>query len=162
VLTDAEIEFLRSQLDEDEKAAVAAARADGRYGGRPHWSPLGTGMVTDSEDPDWAVVDLTPCIEDGDLAAHIARHDPARELREVEVKRKRLALYLDAKKTLAEALAKAPPEGDPATAHSYVRERINVNQASGRFTALEVSVSLDVAAYGGHRPVVAGGVQGDA
>jgi Family of unknown function (DUF6221) len=93
VLTDAEIAFLRSQLDEDEKAAVAAARADGRYGGRPHWSPLGGGMVTDTEDPDWAVADLTPCIEDGDLAAHIARHDPARVLRDVAVWRHILLEY---------------------------------------------------------------------
>ena len=81
---------------------------------------------------------------------HIVRHDPARVLREVEAKRRRLALYLDAKETLAAALEKAPPEDDPATAHSYVRERINVNQASGRFAALEMSVRLDAMAWSDH------------
>ena len=74
----------------------------------------------------------------------------AATLREVTAKRKRLALYLDAKEALAVALKNAPPEDDPAVAHSYVRERINVNQASGRFTALEMSVRLDATVYSDH------------
>ena len=75
---------------------------------------------------------------------------PDRVRREVAAKRQRLAEYLDAKETLAAALKKAPPEDDPATAHSYVRERINANQASGRFVALEGSIRLDAAVYNDH------------
>jgi hypothetical protein len=75
---------------------------------------------------------------------------PACVLREVEAKRKRLALFTAALKKVTAALKKAPPEDDPATAHSYVRERINVNQASGRFVALEMSVRLDAMVYSDH------------
>lgn len=35
--------------------------------------------------------------DNGGVAAHIARHDPARALREVEAKRKRLAAYTAAR-----------------------------------------------------------------
>lgn len=120
--------FLRARLDEDEATA-------------------------------WAVHDVTKCdalLYEEDLPGAAARTPdcdcgyPARVLREVEAKRKRLVLYLDAKETFASALKDAPPGGDPATAHSYVRERVNVNQASGRFTALEVSVRLDAAVWDGH------------
>lgn len=81
------ITFLNARLDEDEAFAMAAAGADGKYGGRPHWTVLGRGIVTDSDDPDWAVVDLSPCIEDASLAAHIARHDPAHALRQIRATR---------------------------------------------------------------------------
>lgn len=81
------IAFLKARTDEDEAAALAASCAGtGKYGGRPHWSAT-DGIVIDAEDPDWAVVDLGPCIEDPRLSDHIARHDPARTLREVEAKR---------------------------------------------------------------------------
>jgi hypothetical protein len=79
-------EELAARLDEDEDCALAAARADGRYAGRPHWSASG-GIVTDAADPDWAVVDISPYTEDASLGAHIARHDPARVLRYVEAVR---------------------------------------------------------------------------
>jgi hypothetical protein len=86
------IAFVTARLDEDEAAAYKAAGglyrgADGRFGGRPHWSALGHGIVADAADPDWGVVDLGPCIDDDALAEHIARHDPARVLREVAAKR---------------------------------------------------------------------------
>jgi hypothetical protein len=77
-------------------------------------------------------------------------YDPGRALREAGAKRKRLALYLDAKEALKTALKNAPMIDDPAAAHSYVRARINVNQASGRFAALEMSVRLDAMAYHDH------------
>jgi hypothetical protein len=128
--------FVKARLDEDE---AAASRNDFE-----HWQQdaPATGLV---------LVGLESLIEChiAGLAEHIARHDPARVLREVEAKRKRLALYLDAKEALAAALKNAPPDS-PATAHSYVRERINVNQASGRFTALETSVRLDAMAWSDH------------
>jgi hypothetical protein len=85
------IAFLRARLDEDEAAAQKAASGDGRFGGRAHWSALGHGIVTDVADPDWGVVDLGPYIDDDALAEHIARHDPARALRDVEAKRAMIA-----------------------------------------------------------------------
>ena len=89
------VAFLNARLDEDEAAALAAAKADGKYGGRSHWSARFGAMVTDEADPDWAVVDLSAYVDDADLGEHIARHDPARVLREVEAKRMILARYED-------------------------------------------------------------------
>jgi hypothetical protein len=76
-------EFLAARLDEDEAAAKACQSPS-------PWSP-GTGLPGDS----WIVTDDTgepvvydegtPTVEE---ARHIARHDPARVLREVEAKRK--------------------------------------------------------------------------
>ena len=136
--------FQRARLDEDEAGARLAARKGGTWTqgdpgqGSCAITSLGGTVVYDEGRPD------------EHQAAHIARHDPARVLREVAAMRERLALYLDAKETLAVALRKAPPEDDPAAAHSYVRERINVNQASGRFAALEMSVRLDAMVYSDH------------
>lgn len=99
-MIDALIAFLKARLDEDEAAAVAAAEADKRYGGRPHWSALGN-IIIDANDPDWAVEDLSPCFEDASVGAHVVRHDPARTLRKVEAGRAVLAEYV-------RALEKAP------------------------------------------------------
>jgi hypothetical protein len=85
--------FLAARLDEDEAAAKAAALVDAHYGGRSSWAAC-FGMVTDAADPDWAVVDVAPHFFSADrdpVNAHIARHDPARVLREVEAKRAILA-----------------------------------------------------------------------
>src|SRR5450755_4162939 len=99
------VAFLNARLDEDEAAAYKAATADRRFGGRPHWSALGHGIVTDSAIPDWAVVDLGPCIDDGEVAEHIARHDPARVLREVAFKRAILARHTPIKPVVGLACA---------------------------------------------------------
>lgn len=87
------VAFMTARIGEDEEAAHKAASADRRFGGRPHWAAPGRGIVADATDPDWCVVDLGPCIEDGALAEHIVRHDPARVLREVASKRRRLEDY---------------------------------------------------------------------
>ena len=80
------VEFLRARLDEDEAAAKAAAEFPGR-----HWdfSNGGEGRERDGIlwDDDHANVigwldDHLAC------AAHAARHDPRRTLREVEAKRR--------------------------------------------------------------------------
>lgn len=83
--------FWAARLDEDEAAAVAAAEAD-KYGGRPNWSALGN-IVIDASDPDWAVVDLSPCFENASVGAHIVRHDPARALRDIAADRAVLELW---------------------------------------------------------------------
>jgi hypothetical protein len=68
-------EFLAARLDEDEWIAQGAARTDDGHGGS--WLPVhfGAGGF------------------DARVDDHIARHDPARVLREVEAGRRILALY---------------------------------------------------------------------
>lgn len=85
--------FLTARLDELKAAALKAAGADRKFGGRPHWLAPGHGLVTDAADPDWAVVDLGPCIDDDALAGHIVLNDPASVLRDVEADRKLIAEY---------------------------------------------------------------------
>lgn len=131
------IAFLNARLDEDEAFAIAAAGADGKYGGRPHWSALGRWMVTDAGDPDWAVVDLSPCIEDASLAAHIARHDPARVLREVEADRMLLA-------ALAEIQLQLQSRGTEGLFDSAAL------QAAGKYEGLLLAVKIRAARFGGH------------
>ena len=95
------IEFLRARLDEDE-AGVRALKV-------PHDWHTGPG-----DDPDWTnecMVLMWPpefhtpyerdkhwrgeTVADPETATHIARHDPARVLREVEAKRRVLDAYVE-------------------------------------------------------------------
>ncbi|NKZ63003.1 hypothetical protein GTG23_07070 [Rhodococcus hoagii] len=88
------VEFLRARLDEDEQTATAATSAT--FGEDPTWTSKddGTGPQTHG----YVMADHTAvCGHDGDdvllpVADHIARHDPARVLREVEAKRRILDL----------------------------------------------------------------------
>lgn len=82
------IAFLNARLAEDERTAEAAARfGGGGFSGRPQWINQ-YGMVVDAGDSDWAIVDLSGTAVSGEpVYVHIARHDPARALREVEAKR---------------------------------------------------------------------------
>ena len=83
------VAFLNARTDEDEAGALLAAREGGtwkqqdpvRYPG--HITSLGGTVVYDEGAPD------------ENQAAHIARHDPARVLREVAAKRNILARYQD-------------------------------------------------------------------
>ena len=71
------VEFLTARLDEDERAARAA---------RPGpWSVDGSSVI--ATHPTDEVVDYT------ESADHIARHDPARVLREVGAKRSLIQRY---------------------------------------------------------------------
>lgn len=73
------VEFLRARLAEDQQWARAAAEGDGYAG----WDVPSTGVVqVAGGDLDGLVV--APC----EAAHHIARHDPARVLAEVEAKRR--------------------------------------------------------------------------
>lgn len=89
-MSDDLVAFLRARLDEDEAAAKLAAREGGtwtqddpqRYPGSI--SSLGGQVVYAEGAPD------------ENQAPHIARHDPARVLREVEAKRAILDEYLAA------------------------------------------------------------------
>ncbi|WP_098010476.1 DUF6221 family protein [Streptomyces sp. sk226] len=89
------VQFLRDRLAEDEQAARAAtwdewdsahwtAHHRARYDGR--W------VIVDHAEE--GVTELTPhAADDAGVAQHIARHDPARVLREVEAKRRLLTDY---------------------------------------------------------------------
>lgn len=78
------IERIKAAIDEDEQVANAAIEQVGDG----DWEQRGTRIVTESnrdrEVADYAIVE---CID------HIARHDPARMLRQVEGARKILALH---------------------------------------------------------------------
>lgn len=75
------IAFLSARLDEDERATRSVA-AD--YGDT--WTVAGEDWVRGSNGAD--VIS-----EPGAPTAHMARHDPARVLREIEAKRQILALH---------------------------------------------------------------------
>lgn len=85
-------EFLNARLDEDEAVARTSADADGHHA--DGWTALVdaacTGLVVDARDPDYAIT--TDTLEE--IVVHIARHDPARTLREVSAKRAILATHL--------------------------------------------------------------------
>ncbi|MFM9542297.1 DUF6221 family protein [Streptomyces turgidiscabies] len=77
------VQWLRAQLDEDERIARAACEgAEGR------WHPLGNqhgGSVAGDHDGYHVACDEGyPTVEQ---ATHIAEHDPARVLREIDAKR---------------------------------------------------------------------------
>lgn len=90
------VAFLRARLDEDEQAAHEAATEGG------HWSQQAIGVgrrrlihyVGASPDPH--VVRSDSEVARGNhaqIARHIARHDPARVLREVEADRRIIERY---------------------------------------------------------------------
>ncbi|MFJ3282459.1 DUF6221 family protein [Streptomyces halstedii] len=90
------VTFLRSRLNEDEQAA-RAAMWDDWYDNR--W----TAYHREKYDGRWAIIDQADegvittvdpqAADDAGVAQHIARHDPARVLREVEAKRELLNDY---------------------------------------------------------------------
>lgn len=94
-MSDDLIAWLRAQLDEDERAANAATWTEDPNGNawrvvppKAHYERL---IVADGFDD--GVVLVTP--ENGEpeaIAEHIARHNPARVLVEVEAKRRILSL----------------------------------------------------------------------
>lgn len=103
------IAFLRARLDEDEQTAREAAVWWGDSddpGEAPHWRPVPCGHIWN--DHDGSIAD-----EVADRhAAHIARHDPARVLADVESKRR----IIDLHKITVEKLSVPPYDemtGDP-------------------------------------------------
>lgn len=85
------VEFLKARLDEDERHALAVEDNSAPWRGR--WVVHGEALKTYNG---WTLIykkagDTTP-FRPG-LLAHIARHDPARVLREVEAKRQIVELH---------------------------------------------------------------------
>ncbi|WP_413102240.1 DUF6221 family protein [Streptomyces sp. Inha503] len=86
------VRWLGEQLDEDAAiAAEATQAATGRWTARE--TDWGGGMVV--EDDCGALILPTTHTRGATQYPHIARHDPARVLREIDAKRQLLALYLE-------------------------------------------------------------------
>ena len=94
------VEWLRAQLDEDERIARAASAGpwSTRWNGQDHelvapsrTHPIAEWTYTIVTQEPGASTQRTEC--DTADADHIARHDPARVLREVEAKRRLVALH---------------------------------------------------------------------
>lgn len=80
------LEFLAARLDEDE-AAVRAVTAARRY---DEWDAVGAAGDDEAADLTWHVVGITAMKPEPGakaIAHHIARHDPARVLRDVMAQR---------------------------------------------------------------------------
>lgn len=94
-MTDELVAFLRARLDEDEQAARDATPPQDPLSAAPgHWN-----VHLESKDDGWAVEDASGLWAavtgyPRGKAAHIARHDPARVLRDVEAKRRILNMEL--------------------------------------------------------------------
>jgi hypothetical protein len=93
------VAFLRARLDEDESAAWIATPGPWRYNPNKHWRKPGTSWFEEAvfagpPGSDAICVAGTGGTDDSQSmkdAAFIARHDPARVLREVEAKRRIIA-----------------------------------------------------------------------
>lgn len=87
------VAWLRARLDEDERVAQAAASDPAfGYGGRWAASDHGDVVPAESHGNDWVAVgpwggDL------GDVGRHMAHHDPARVLADLDAKRRLLELH---------------------------------------------------------------------
>lgn len=91
------VEFLEARLSEDEASALATTE----YQPIDEWDAVG---VEDGDNPEiarscWTVVEIAMPRRTNQsarsLMTHIARHDPARALREVAAKRELLDLHFD-------------------------------------------------------------------
>ncbi|MGP4085473.1 DUF6221 family protein [Streptomyces sp. KR55] len=91
------VAFVRARLDEDERIAHAASWADEANAWHAEPSPFGARdngqrwFIEDAMD-DGVVTHVDPAASDDEgVARHIARHDPARVLAEIDAKRRILA-----------------------------------------------------------------------
>jgi hypothetical protein len=100
------VRWLRAQLDEDERIARAAMEAVGPVPGAAQWRY--TASLTDEGGQYWSITTVAPSdtvptvelvgsgmsgggVHKETLARHIAEHDPARVLREIDAKRQTIA-----------------------------------------------------------------------
>ncbi|SES03075.1 DUF6221 family protein [Streptomyces qinglanensis] len=116
------VAFLRARLDEDERLARAAAEPEKwvelNREPRPRWyvqlwaDPDRVAVIADPESSAFPVVVSIEGMDEGDAQNridHIARHDPARVLADIEAKRRVVRYYEDAARTLAAAEPGTPP-----------------------------------------------------
>lgn len=101
------VQWLGEQLDEDERIARAAAEPEKwiELNRAPHlnwsveyWADPDRAAVVAEESSAYPVVVTAEGIDEADAEArtvHVAEHDPARVLREVDADRKLLALFVE-------------------------------------------------------------------
>ncbi|HEU4422114.1 MAG TPA: DUF6221 family protein [Pilimelia sp.] len=95
------ITWLRIQLDEDERVARSATAGPWRHNPNKHWRKPGTTWFEEAVFAGPPGTDATCVAGTGETddpqsmadAAHIARHDPARVLAEVDAKRRLLQQF---------------------------------------------------------------------
>lgn len=80
------VAFLRERLDEDERIAAGCQQRV--------WELDGARIVPEGN-PGWSDIVDWVYDEDGTTREHIARHDPARVLRDVEAKRQLLEVAIE-------------------------------------------------------------------
>ena len=141
------VEFLRARLDEDEAAARAASPGGWTYNGVDSVSggmfydetrTIGTVYYEQPDDHDGRIVRHLLTDEADANGAHIARHDPARVLREVEAKRAILDALADAEQAVS-----GYDNGNPDNPPSYWQEW-------GNRHALALTVEHLAAVYADH------------
>ncbi len=131
--------FVGARLDEDEATAKDASWDS--PGDRWHiWGarPDGAWVVDDDGEEGFAIPRIGGGADTEGVARHIARHDPARVLREVTAKRKRLALMTEAHAAMDKIIA-----DDTA-------DRADQTMAVGRARAATVAVKYDAAVWSDH------------
>ena len=127
--------FLAARLDEDEAVARRAASES-------PWSVSdtnddGTRDVNPAEAPDGLWHGEVALHIAGNDATHIARHDPARVLREAEAGRALLAAYIKAEAALPRGQRDDWEDSAVACAH-------------GKVDGLRAAVAIRAAVYSGH------------
>lgn len=138
------VAFIRARLDEDEQVALAACGWR-RYGESGEWTyDRDRFAVSDEQGRSiaaqkvWEIVGGVPRLDslfdvDG---THIARHDPARVLREVEAMRRIVETYRD------ERVRRDIMQADDARAVEDEDQVIRRRSSAARCRGLEIAVQL--------------------
>lgn len=114
--------WLRAQLDEDEMVAAEAIQATtGRWTARE--TDWGGGTVVED---DCGAMILPTTRTGGMQYQHIAAHDPARVLRAIAAKRRVIADYEDAERTLSVAGPGTPPHDIMTGATNTLRRMLRL------------------------------------
>lgn len=130
------IPFMSARLDEEEAAAKAVDDNSAPWDGQ--WQPRERHALETYNG--WVLAVSVPAGSDFQpgVVEHIARHDPARALREVEAKRARIAVLHEAVSEMDRQLA-----DDDA-------KKIDQGVAIGRYQMALVAVKHDAAIYSDH------------
>ncbi|MGW1295144.1 DUF6221 family protein [Streptomyces sp. NPDC002533] len=117
------VQFLRNRLDEDEQTARAATWDEwdsAHWTARPPQADYERYIVADYLDD--GVVVVTPENADPDgVGRHIARHDPARVLREIDAKRQILDEYANEARVMEQGHRTGWTEGGQAARETVLK-----------------------------------------
>jgi hypothetical protein len=133
------VAFVKARLDEEEKLARRLSK-----GGNPNVGTAGQwNAYVEGGGDGWAFEDdsaapVGAIVKRRSVAVHVTRYDPARALREVEAKRKRVALMTEAQAEMDRLIA------DPGA------DRAGQAMAVGRARAATVAVKYDAAVWSDH------------